>query len=128
MQTIQSILGQRSTPTGSGSGQGGMGGSQPGMAGMQPGMVGGGGTLGAGLAGVATTVEMEGIRRYKDHSNYSEWEFIFDPKDVKGSGTGSQQNGGFGNGNGGAPGMPFGGMQGGSPAPASGNGFSIPKN
>jgi hypothetical protein len=132
-QTIQSILGQRTTPTGSGSGQSGasgMGGSQPGMAGNQAGMVGGGAALGAGLAGVATMVEMEGIRRYKDHSNYSEWEFLYDPKDAKGQGmgTGNQQNGGFGNGNGGAPGVPFGGMQGGNPAPAAGSGFNIPKN
>jgi hypothetical protein len=43
-------------------------------------------------------------------------------------GTGNQQNGGFGNGNGGAPGVPFGGMQGGNPAPAAGSGFNIPKN
>ena len=120
MQAIQSILGgQRAAPASGGSS------GQPGAAGAQG--MGGGSGMGAGLAGVATTVEMEGIRRYKDHSNYSEWEFLYDPKSANGQGmgTGNTQNGGVGNGNGGAPGVPFGGMPGGgSPAPAG----PIPKN
>lgn len=41
------------------------------------------GTVGAGIAGVATTADSEGIMLYHDHSNYKEWEFIFDPSKVK---------------------------------------------
>lgn len=84
MQAIQSILGaQRAAPAGAGGvavagGVAGAGGGQVG--------IGGGSALGAGLAGVATTVVMEGIRRYKDHSNYSEWEFLYDPKEAQGQG------------------------------------------
>jgi hypothetical protein len=126
MQAIQSILGaqQRSTPAGAGGAQ--AGGAQAG--GMAMGNAGG--ALGPGLAGVATTVEMEGIRRYKDHTNYSEWEFIYDPNDSKGQGQGlgSQQQGAAGNagGNAGgnAAGSSFGGMAGGVPAPPS----SPPRN
>lgn len=76
-------------------------------------------TLGGGLAGVATTVEMEGIRRYKDHSNYSEWEFIYDPNDAQRQAAGAQQSGAA-NAGGNAANSAFGGMPGGAPAPASG--------
>ena len=116
-QAIQSILGgQRTSSTGGG-------GTTTGQAGV--GGVGGGG-LGSGIAGVATTVELEGIRIYKDHSNYSEWEFIFDPKDTngQGQGVGAQQAGNGTNGAPGAPGASFGGMPGGTPAPAT----STPQN
>lgn len=113
MQAIQSILGgQRAAPASGGGGQAGMGGGQPG--------IGGGSQFGGGLVGVATTVEMEGIRRYKDHSNYSEWEFVFDPKDSKSQGqaAGSQATGAAaGTASGNAPGSSFGGMPGGAPAP-----------
>jgi hypothetical protein len=106
MQAIQSILGvQRTASTSSGS---------AGQAGGAP------SALGAGLAGVATTLEMEGIRRYKDHSNYSEWEFLYDPNDSKGSGQGSAsgtQQGAAGNAAGATAGPSFGGMAGGVPAP-----------
>jgi hypothetical protein len=76
-------------------------------------------TLGGGLAGVATTVEMEGIRRYKDHSNYSEWEFIYDPNDAQRQAAGTQQ-GGATNAGGNAANSSFGNMPGGTPAPATG--------
>jgi hypothetical protein len=33
---------------------------------------------GIGIAGVASTSEMQGIKRYKDRSKYKEWEFVFD--------------------------------------------------
>jgi hypothetical protein len=33
---------------------------------------------GAGIAGVASKSEMQGIKRYKDRSKYKEWEFVFD--------------------------------------------------
>jgi hypothetical protein len=112
MQAIQSILGaqQRTTPAGGSGAQAGTG------AGMG---VGGGAALGPGLAGVATTVEMEGIRRYKDHSNYSEWEFIYDPNEsnAQGQGVGTQQPGVAGNAGSNAAGSSFGGMAGGLPAP-----------
>jgi hypothetical protein len=124
MQAIQSILGaQRAAPTGAVAGAAG-GGAQVGM--------GGGSTLGAGLAGVATTVEMEGIRRYKDHSKYSEWEFIYDPKESQGQGqgqaAGNQAQGGAANAGGNAAGSSFGGMPGGTPAPPFGSSGSAPKN
>jgi hypothetical protein len=35
---------------------------------------------GAGIAGVASKVEAEGIKIYKEHSKYNEWEFIYDPR------------------------------------------------
>ncbi len=120
MQAIQSILGgQRS---GSTTGTGGQTGSTTGG----PAGIGGASPLGPGLAGVATTVEMEGIRRYKDHSNYSEWEFVYDPRDVQaqGQGAGNQPTGTGSNGTGAAPGASFGGMPGGTPAPPS----SPPRN
>lgn len=114
MQAVQSILGgQRSTPAGGGGAQAGLG--------MRT-----AGALGPGLAGVATTLEMEGIRRYKDHSNYSEWEFLFDPNDSKGQGQGlgTQQQGAAGNAGGNSTGSSFGGMSGGTPAPPG----AMPKN
>jgi len=105
MQAIQSILGVQRTASASG------GGSQVG---------GGPSALGAGLVGVATTLEMEGIRRYKDHSNYSEWEFVYDPKDTNGQSQGSgTQKGASGNAAGNSAGSSFGGMSGGVPAPPS---------
>jgi hypothetical protein len=105
MQAIQSILGAQ--------------GSAPSARGVSGGQAGGGpSALGGGLVGVATTLEMEGIRRYKDHSNYSEWEFIFDPKDSKGQGQGSgTQKSASGSAAGNSPGSSFGGMSGGVPAP-----------
>ncbi len=33
---------------------------------------------GAGIAGVASKSEAAGIKLYKDHSKYKEWEFIYD--------------------------------------------------
>ena len=43
------------------------------------GMTSGGG--GAGIAGVASKYEALGIKIYKDHAKYNEWEFIYDPRD-----------------------------------------------
>jgi hypothetical protein len=125
VQAIQSLIGgQRPAPAGAG-GAGGANGNAGGQGG-----IGAPSALGAGLVGVATTVEMEGIRRYNDHSNYSEWEFLFDnKKDTKGQqgqGAGTQQQGASGNVNSGnsSSGSSFGGMQGGTPAPPSAD----PKN
>ena len=36
---------------------------------------------GAGIAGVASKYEATGIKIYKDHAKYNEWEFIYDPRD-----------------------------------------------
>jgi hypothetical protein len=38
----------------------------------------GGQTIGGGIAGVASKLEQEGIKTYKDRTNYKEWEFIYD--------------------------------------------------
>jgi hypothetical protein len=35
--------------------------------------------LGGGIAGIASTADSDSIMVYNDRSNYSEWEFIFDP-------------------------------------------------
>jgi hypothetical protein len=37
-------------------------------------------TIGAGIAGVASTMEALGIKSYNDRTKYSEWEFIYDPR------------------------------------------------
>ncbi len=42
------------------------------------GVPGGGQMLGAGIAGVASKHEGEGIRIYKDKTKYTEWEFLYD--------------------------------------------------
>jgi uncharacterized membrane protein YgcG len=43
----------------------------------------GGQVIGGGIAGIASTSEGESVMSYNDHSNYAEWEFIFDPQKVK---------------------------------------------
>ncbi|MBZ5725372.1 MAG: hypothetical protein LAP87_10270 [Acidobacteriia bacterium] len=39
--------------------------------------------IGGGMAGVASTADADGIMVYNDRTNYSEWEFIFDPTKYK---------------------------------------------
>jgi len=51
-----------------------------GIAGIQGGP---GNVMGGGIAGVASTVEDEGIMVYNDRSKYNEWEFIYDYSKVK---------------------------------------------
>jgi len=41
------------------------------------------GTLGSGIAGVASNADSEGIMVYNDRKNYKEWEFVFDPAKMK---------------------------------------------
>jgi hypothetical protein len=109
IQAIQQILGsQRGGATASGTGATGSSGPA---------------ALGAGLVGVASKKEQQGIRRYKEQTNYSYWEFVFDPREAA-------QNKAGGAGAGAAAGTPgnssgssnssgtFGGMGGGTPAPA----------
>jgi hypothetical protein len=47
------------------------------------GMPQGTGTIGGGMAGVASTGEGTGVMIYNDRTLYKEWEFIFDPSKVK---------------------------------------------
>ena len=118
---IQQIL-TRPNPQGLANIQGGMGGAQ---------------AMGGGIAGVASKHDAEGIKIYKEKTNYKEWEFVYDPSKEKGAmgamgqmpgqvqgtvggqmpgqpGFGGQQ-GGFGGQQGGFGGQPggFGGQQGG---------------
>lgn len=50
---------------------------------------------GSGIAGVASQADADSIMVYNDHTNYKEWEFIFDfskwkpPQDPRGSGGGT---------------------------------------
>jgi len=39
----------------------------------------GGQQIGGGIAGIASKSEDQAIMVYNDHTNYNEWEFIFDP-------------------------------------------------
>ena len=39
--------------------------------------------IGGGIAGVASTLEAEGIKVYNDRTKYNEWEFIYDMKQDK---------------------------------------------
>jgi hypothetical protein len=49
----------------------------------------GGQTIGGGFAGVASKAEQEGIKSYKDHTSYNEWEFVYDmTKDASRTGGG----------------------------------------
>jgi type II secretory pathway pseudopilin PulG len=55
----------------------------------------GSGTVGGGIAGIASTAEMEGIMVYNDRTAYNEWEFIMDPTKIQRAGaTGSTGPGG----------------------------------
>jgi len=45
-----------------------------------PGFSGGGQIIGAGIAGVASKLEAEGIKTYKDRTKYNEWEFLYDTR------------------------------------------------
>ena len=41
--------------------------------------------MGVGIVGVASKVDAEGIKIYKDRTNYKEWEFVFDPAKQRGA-------------------------------------------
>lgn len=73
--------------------------------------------LGGGIVGFASKVDREGIKIYKEKTNYKEWEFVYDPTKQSGMGGGAnvpgQRQGTLG------PGMnPGGPMQ--SPRPMQG--------
>lgn len=59
------------------------------QAGLQTGSVG----LGGGIAGVASKVDAEGIKIYKEKTNYKEWEFVYDPTKDQQRQAGQQQPG-----------------------------------
>ena len=59
-------------------------GPRPGGAPTNPaGTVGGALIPGGGIAGFASNADAEGIMVYNDKTNYSEWEFVYDPAKVK---------------------------------------------
>ena len=108
-----------------------------GQGGVQQGgnMMGMGTGLGAGIVGVASKKEAEGILVYKERTNYTEWEFLFDPKAMaqagqggvmgqgqqgQGQGQNRGNSGGFG-GMGSSGNSGFGGF--GSSSGSSGSGF-----
>lgn len=41
--------------------------------------------MGGGVVGVASTIDQQGIRIYKKHSNYSEWEFVYEQLNPQGA-------------------------------------------
>jgi hypothetical protein len=77
IQAIQQLLGTQSatTPGGGGSAGNGAGVSTP-----MSGGAGAGAALGAGIVGVASKLDKNGILVYKDKTNYTEWEFLYEPK------------------------------------------------
>lgn len=79
------------------------------------------GTLAGGLAGVASTLDLEGIRVYNDRTNYKEWEFLADLNKIRGGGARQQGSGPQGQpGMQGAPGFGGFGGQGGRPGAQQG--------
>ena len=101
---------------------------------------------GAGIAGIASQLEAEGIKVYNDRTKYNEWEFTYDARQDpiavrmmmmsnqqqggpgRGAQTGPQPGGGgsIGNGRGGGnrgPGQPGPGRGGGGGFPPGGGGF-----
>lgn len=68
--------------------------------------------IGGGIAGVASTAEIEAIKIYNEREKYDEWEFVYDPK--KDKRLAMQQRGLQGGGaQGNQPGRPLGGGPGG---------------
>ena len=63
-------IGDGSAPGFGGSAVGGLSGPGGGVPGQ---------TIGGGMAGVASNLDEDSIMVYNDHTNYSEWEFVFDP-------------------------------------------------
>jgi hypothetical protein len=51
-----------------------------GMAGTGASAAAGNQSIGGGIAGVASTLELEGIKVYNERAKYNEWEFIYDIK------------------------------------------------
>jgi type II secretory pathway pseudopilin PulG len=95
--------------------------TQPRPGGMPTAVPNANSTIGGGIAGVASKLDDDSIMTCGDHTNYAEWEFIFDPSKWKGpadprkalvgtpagsgSSSGSSAGPGMGTPVGGAPGM-----------------------
>jgi hypothetical protein len=59
-----------------------------------------GSTIGGGIAGVASKLEQEGIKRYRERALYNEWEFVYDlTKDTSRTGGAVPQTASMVNGN-----------------------------
>jgi hypothetical protein len=69
--------------------------------------------LGGGIVGIASKLDREGIKIYKERTNYKEWEFVYDPNQQAGGGANlpGQRQGALG------PGMNPGGQPMQSPMP-----------
>lgn len=88
-----------------------------------------GAVMGGGIAGFASTADADSIMLYNDHTNYGEWEFIFDPSKVKplpnpnagSAGVSASSLGSTPNGN---MGTPVSSMPGASPAPGMPGGMN----
>ena len=61
-----------------------------GLQGITSGQGGQGGIIGGGIAGIASKAEGETIMVYGDRTDFSEWEFIYDPDEVPRSAESSQ--------------------------------------
>ena len=58
--------------------------TQPRPGGMPQVTSNGGATIGGGMAGVASKLDADAIMVCGDHTNYAEWEFVFDPSKWRG--------------------------------------------
>ncbi len=77
----------------------GAGGANPGPGGTTAAPLQTAQTIGGGIAGVASKLEREGIKIYKDRKAYNEWEFVYDlSQDKSRTGLGSGAPGGAVNG------------------------------
>jgi type II secretory pathway pseudopilin PulG len=104
--------------------------TQPRTGGMPTAVPTGNNTIGGGIAGVASKLDDDSIMVCADHTNYKEWEFIFDPSKWRGpadprkalvgtpAGNGSSSNATPGTGQPPQPGA--GGMAGAGPGPSAG--------
>lgn len=63
--------------------------TQP-RAGGLPGQQGGASQIGAGIVGIASKHEAEGIKIYNERTNIKEWEFVYDPQKDKSMAKGGQ--------------------------------------
>jgi hypothetical protein len=77
----------------------------------------GGQTIGGGIAGVASKMEQDGVKVYRDRTSYNEWEFVYDiTKDSARGGTTAQTGNTAPQGNPAAGTPPFGSSPPGGPA------------
>jgi hypothetical protein len=75
-------------------------------------------TFGGGIAGFASKLDADAIMTCADHTNYSEWEFIFDPSKWKGPADPRKT----------AIGTPAGSLASGGSNPGGGTGLALPNS